>query len=350
MMRPAVSLCLGMTLLLLCGGADRPRADARPNQEPSYGSTVAFSPDGKLFADGYRLWDVATGKVARKLDANGGAVVFSPDGKLIAAAVGRTAFFRMAYEIRIWDARSGKRRRTFGCDGSEYIAFSPDGQLVANQGRLGVKLTSVATGKSVLRIASGYEDTRGVAFSPDGKTMATGGWHGIKLWNWTNGLAQGTIKTDPLFVDCLAYSPDGRLLAAGGTVRNEDFKKESGEVRLIGPDNESRSLATGFMDLHAVAFSPDGKLVAAAGYGSTAGVDVWEVSSGKRVRMLAVPPPATAVWSVAFSPDGRLLVAGGIHVVDHLEANLYASRQAPPKFWSVATGEELPVLSLPPPR
>src|SRR5262249_60191754 len=59
-------------------------------------NSLAFSPDGKVLASGgwddtVRLWDVATGKELRKIDAHKamvGRVVFSADGKVLASRGG----------------------------------------------------------------------------------------------------------------------------------------------------------------------------------------------------------------------------------------------------------------------
>src|SRR5262249_39069161 len=56
-------------------------------------------------------------------------------------------------------------------------------------------------------------------------------------------------------------------------------------------------------DIHgalSVAFSPDGKTLAA---GTSGGLKLWDVTSGKQVAARKGPPG----WSVAFSPDGKTL-------------------------------------------
>ncbi len=49
---------------------------------------IAFSPDGAILVtsgyDGIQFWEVATGKLLRKLDGSFRDIAFSPDGKTLA--------------------------------------------------------------------------------------------------------------------------------------------------------------------------------------------------------------------------------------------------------------------------
>ncbi len=74
---------------------------------------VAFSPDGKLLADGgqgneVRISDAANGKTIRTItDATGSDVAFSPDGKTLAVADAEGG----TYSLRLWDVASPARAR-----------------------------------------------------------------------------------------------------------------------------------------------------------------------------------------------------------------------------------------------
>jgi hypothetical protein len=74
---------------------------------------LAFSPDGKLLVTGddhaaIHVWDVASGREARKLDCGGGVtgLAFSPDGKALVA--------RSPRGWTLWDPAAGQRLGAWG--------------------------------------------------------------------------------------------------------------------------------------------------------------------------------------------------------------------------------------------
>jgi RNA polymerase sigma factor (sigma-70 family) len=98
---------------------------------------LAFSANAKQVATAgddpfVLLWDVASGKPIRQLDARGSeitALAFSPDGKLIAAGTSRG-------EVILLDATTGKqvKKRTGHRGVIQQLCFSSDGKLLATAG------------------------------------------------------------------------------------------------------------------------------------------------------------------------------------------------------------------------
>jgi WD40 repeat protein len=144
-------------------------------------NAIAFSPDGKLLAAGYALWDLESGNLVRQLDldehfpprerASSSDAAFSPDGRTIAIATG-------LWQAGVWDTQTG--------------------QLVR-------KITATPTGGEVVS----------VAFSPDGAALATGSTDGLtKIWESATGTLQRVMERQRATVSSVSFSPDGKRIAS----------------------------------------------------------------------------------------------------------------------------------------
>lgn len=151
--------------------------------------SVAFSPDGKLFAttnyyEGPQLWDFATGQ-SLKIFKHPAVeqVAFSRDGKVL-ASVARDE------QIGLWDVPGARELRTLRAKGSALraVAFSPDGKQLASAGHKdgSVRLWEVASGQELGSLQGHAGQSTRVAFHPNGKQLASGGTDGtVKLWDVT---------------------------------------------------------------------------------------------------------------------------------------------------------------------
>ncbi len=149
-------------------------------------SSIAFSPDGHMLAGGaddgtVRLWDVAKRAARPSLPVGTGfvgAVAFSPDGRTLAAA-------DVDNGTTLWDVRSGKRHgASLEPSGTEAVAFSGDGRLLASAGDGGVWLWDVQTRKLFGTPLTGHAGAvSSLAFSPAGRTLASAGDDGVWLWD-----------------------------------------------------------------------------------------------------------------------------------------------------------------------
>jgi WD40 repeat protein len=186
---------------------------------------LAFSPDGKTLASGgrdgmVRLWAAATGTRLQQLVGHTGlvmSVAFSADGQTLVSG-GALA----DGTIRVWDVATGKEVRHLAAShGAYFIAFSPDGRLLASAGPGGnAHLWDVARGKELCsligRSGNGAYD---LAFSPDAKLLATcsGGENpnAIHLWEVATGLEMRRFEGQPSPTVSFAFCPDGTTLASG---------------------------------------------------------------------------------------------------------------------------------------
>ena len=92
-----------------------------------------------------RIWDARTGEAVRDLPLRDGAYFawFSPDSRWLVT----TCF---GVECRLWEAGTWREVR---CYGEAYVAFSPDGRVMALGDVAGqVRLVKPATGREVARL------------------------------------------------------------------------------------------------------------------------------------------------------------------------------------------------------
>jgi WD40 repeat protein/transcriptional regulator with XRE-family HTH domain len=267
--------------------------------DPTYGSAVALSPDGKLLATavntGIVIWDSVTGQKLLSFDGNVRGspnnemahVSFSPDGKRLAVA-------NMDGTPKVWDIATRKELfsligHTRPCDGIDY---SPDGRLIATSDDAGiVKVWDSAGGQELLSLTHSG-NIHSVAFSPDSKSLASGSEDGtLKVWETASGNGILSLRGASGLYG-VAFMPDGKqLVAAGqdGTVKAWDVVSGLQLFTLAGNTSTVTS----------VAISPDGKRIASSGYDGT--VKIWDASPGR--ELLTIKGHTDVVWDVAYSPD-----------------------------------------------
>ena len=274
---------------------------------------TVYSPDGKFIATAgldskVILWEVPTGKIFHTFNGftdGVWSVSFSPDGKrLVAIGSHRDGF------ARIWDTATGAELLTIPATG-ERIIFNPNGLQLATtsidwdknnniNGTVLVKILDANTGKELLSIDSGLHSFfQGIAFSPDGQRLAEASEEGIlKIWNAETGKELVTIKTDTRLSKA-AFSPDGKLIATTGNdaaVHIWDSYTGKELYKLTGHTGPT----------FGAAFSPDGKYLATSSVDRT--IKIWNVTDNFTTQPLTLYGHTRAIYSVAFSPDGTHLV------------------------------------------
>jgi len=147
---------------------------------------VAVSPDGALLAEASQqgmsrasgqviLWDRAGGKVRQfgLGQVNYSAVAFSPDGKTLATATWHA--WAGQGGVQLWEVATGRLIRRLGeASPAACVAFSTDGKMMAAGRGVEVELWDAATGEELGRHKGHEGRVTAVAFSPDGKTVASG--------------------------------------------------------------------------------------------------------------------------------------------------------------------------------
>ncbi|MFI5527836.1 WD40 repeat domain-containing protein [Kitasatospora sp. NPDC051853] len=274
---------------------------------------VAFGPDGtNLTVSGHtgitRLWDTTTLKatpvIPDPVSGSARGVLLSNDGRVLATAG--------AEKVRLTEVATGRTLATITAAGFlqsiSAMAFSRDARtLVTVAAGDRIRGWEVATGNPSFAIGRNVHASA-IAFSPDGTSVATVGTEGedgaVRLWNIATG---ATVTGLALREDnygtsfsATAFSPDGLTLAvaAGRRVRFVDTR--------MGRLTDS-SLTGHGADITDLAFSPDGKTLATASADRTA--RLWDLTGGKTFATLT--DHQEPVLDLAFSPDGRRLATAG---------------------------------------
>jgi WD40 repeat protein len=270
---------------------------------------VYYSPDGKTLlahaessagASGH-LWDAATGKpIARFRNVPiGSAPVLSPDGKLLVGIDDSSAAY-------LWDFATGKILQSFG-------------------GEVNAK-TKIEPGRKLWKIHA-------ASFSGDGKTLLLDGIHHEKRilcrFALTYTAPGGTLQVKELrtheAADALVYafatSADARMLAEAGALFDLDTGK-----KLRDLDMRAFEVADTFH------FSPDRKTI--VGHGFETSIGVWDIATGKLLRIIDGGRHGFRVRQQPISPDGKWIVANDANDFNVLVFDLATGKLR----WSFSNG------------
>jgi WD40 repeat protein/uncharacterized caspase-like protein len=271
---------------------------------------IAFSPDGVLLAQGYALWDVASGARIRdsyRLDERlppptdevSPAVAFSSDGRRLVIAGAR-------WPTGLWDTASGRLIHAFAKDGAEIVsvAYSPDRAIIATGSTDGwTRLWSTETGQLLRTLDRQRATVSSVAFSPDGKWIAAADHdRKIVIRAVEDGAHVRTLEGHANAVLSIAFSPDGQWLASGSA--DQSF--------LVWDLKTGQPLSRFQKDVDSsnpVVFSPDGRLLVSAGTNGT--LRLWDRETAQMRQALA--GHSAIIQAIAFSGDGRRLVSGDLN-------------------------------------
>ncbi|MCA0453181.1 MAG: protein kinase [Chloroflexi bacterium] len=282
--------------------------------EPSNILTVAYSPDGKMYATAggskgednrIHLWNATDNTEISTMQGHIGYIselTFSPDStRLVSAGSDNT--------LHIWDVAKAVSLSVIPLTGNtRYIpvAFSPDGSTIASGSADGnIALWNAQTGVAIDHTLVGHTaDILSLAFSPDGKFLASGSAdHTVRLWDVAAQEQVGEpfeAHTDEVWA--VKFSPNGQTLASGGsdqTIRLWDVQTHQtiGQP-LIGHTDRVKTLG----------FTPNGTMLVSGGQDNA--LIIWDLT-----QRLPLGKPLTGhtnyINSLSINPDGRDFISGG---------------------------------------
>ena len=298
-------------------------------------TSLAFSPDGKLLAAGYRwglhapatllIWEVERKTIYARLELEKesvGAVAFSPNGKLVAS---------IGNKLRLWEVKARKLK----WESSEHktgigaVAFSVDGAELASAGGFPTSASSgknsairtwdVETGQQRLAIegwdTGTYQSDRieSIAYSNDGNRIFTANVHSdrIMIWGAKSGEHLATMSTP---VRQLKVHSGGLELVSCGTKGVKTWQPHTSLFRIV---NSSHKEA-----VREICFSNNGKKMAS--FSSDWSIRIWDWHAKQSLELAG---HGTVVKDITFSPaTGLLASAGGDHCV---------------RFWNASSGDEV---------
>ncbi|EKQ69740.1 WD40 repeat-containing protein [Leptolyngbyaceae cyanobacterium JSC-12] len=205
------------------------------------------------------------------------------------------------------------------------IATNLDGSWLAASDQATVQLWNLHT-RALVRSLKGHTNwVSAIAISPNSRTLASGSLDGtINLWDLQTGELLNTLFAES--VTSLAFSTDGTILASGSRLLRGAGKNTAYPIQLWNLTTDQHITLNPGEPVAAIALSPDGQYLA-AGSSST---QVWHLPSHRLVHTLN----SGDLNTVIFSTDGQLLLTGsdGVRGEDGI------------KMWNVSSGRLVRVL------
>ena len=274
-------------------------------------SALAFSPDGSRLAVGRKdgvvtLWDA----VARRpmSETRGGgyceALVLSRQGNLMAWSKKDAGSLPV---VNVRDLSALKETGLFRLsDQLVSAAFSPDATAIVTLAFDGtVTVWDIASQRAITNLATATADVTAEQYSTAVKVTATSAADGA-VGRQEPGLPQVQTGSQrrrfySQHKGCVLFSPDGQWLAIGEgqpRIRLWDWTTHK--------EKKHMALPVAANGINALAFSPDSKLLAAGcGFGDN-DVHVWDLAAATDVRLVG---HNGWVVGLAFSPDGQTLAS-----------------------------------------
>lgn len=275
---------------------------------------VEYEPSGKYLLSGgsdnaVRVWDINGGKEVATFQRHPNpsdllgnqvfAIAASPKGDVVAAACGVEDCCIILCSIA---NKKQEELRSPEMKGVKFIAFSPDGSLLACVGSMDVMhVWSIADKKLIRSLFLEGGSCGGVAFiAGDGESkVAVALKDRVQFWNLIKGQKVKTISCNGVIKSICASSDGSRV---GCALRFPENKK----VLVFDVADGWKTLEVKCdIGINCVRFTPDGKYFVGGGRA----LRVWETSTRKIVRRIGEDGNGCSD-SLAIAPNGKVAAAG----------------------------------------
>lgn len=293
---------------------------------------LSYSADGKLLATAstageIRVWNARTGRVRKTFDAARtifGAAAIDPSGTWLASATAEDGF-------RLRHIRSGRVHVTepLPMQFFDYnVCFSRDSKMVACAAGSRVKVWTVADGRLKAELTGLPHDVTGMSFTADNTSLLTaGGRSVVRKWHLDDLPADASERHGDPLVRAVAFMPDGERVVVGGPESEAAVRTVRGTHQLPLPGHTQ--------PVSAVGTAHDGSWLATGDFEGT--VRLWRPDGTPIAAPIEHP---RAVGAIVTAPDGWLAVGyadNTIRVYD-LAGRTRTTLTATPKINDVQLG------------
>ena len=273
-------------------------------------------------------------------------IKFSPDGNLVAVAGSIGVWLYNSHSsygsVRLWDVEIGQHKALLKAQTGRAtaITFSPDGRILANGGQelpltsnnYMIELWETDTGENLTTLEGHTSEIEALAFSSDGATLISASWdRTIRLWDVNTGDQLSTFIGNSEWLTAVSFSPDEKTLVSGG---------RRGELRLwyANTGEHIRTLSTHHQEIMDVVFSLDGSTFMSASRNGT--IQSWD-ARGEQFHEITLKGHTDGITAMALSPNGRTLASG-----TYGRRRASGSWEAPIRLWNIDTQRSETVLKV----